>query len=108
MIGSPGRNRWPSRSMARLSLTMRTSSCRRPSMALYWGSWAEVRAAPHRAAPHLAKGELIGVMDDWTAPFPGSFLYLSPSQAAACYACGCDRNVPSVELIRLLVKYSEG
>jgi DNA-binding transcriptional LysR family regulator len=31
--------------------------------------------AQHRAAPHLARGELIRVMEDWTPPFPGFFLY---------------------------------
>jgi DNA-binding transcriptional LysR family regulator len=28
-----------------------------------------------RAAPHLAQGELVRVMEDWTPPFPGFFLY---------------------------------
>jgi DNA-binding transcriptional LysR family regulator len=31
--------------------------------------------ADNRAASHLAKGELIRVMEDWTPPFPGFFLY---------------------------------
>jgi DNA-binding transcriptional LysR family regulator len=31
--------------------------------------------AEHRAAPHVAQGELIRVMEDWTPPFPGFFLY---------------------------------
>ncbi len=29
----------------------------------------------HRAAPHLAAGELTRVMEEWTPPFPGFFLY---------------------------------
>jgi DNA-binding transcriptional LysR family regulator len=28
-----------------------------------------------RAAPHLAQGALVRVMEDWTPPFPGFFLY---------------------------------
>ncbi|MCC7044743.1 MAG: LysR family transcriptional regulator [Acidobacteria bacterium] len=32
-------------------------------------------AAEERAAPHLAAGELVRVMEDWTPPFPGYFLY---------------------------------
>jgi DNA-binding transcriptional LysR family regulator len=28
-----------------------------------------------RAAPHVASGELVGVLDDWSPPFPGFFLY---------------------------------
>jgi len=28
-----------------------------------------------RAAPHLAKGELVRVLEDWCPPFPGFFLY---------------------------------
>jgi DNA-binding transcriptional LysR family regulator len=35
--------------------------------------------AEDRAAPHLAQGELMRVMEDWTPPFPGFFLYY-PSQ----------------------------
>jgi DNA-binding transcriptional LysR family regulator len=31
--------------------------------------------AQHRAAPHLAQRELIRVMEEWTPPFPGFFLY---------------------------------
>jgi DNA-binding transcriptional LysR family regulator len=31
--------------------------------------------AEHRAAPHLAQGELIRIMEEWTPPFPGFFLY---------------------------------
>jgi DNA-binding transcriptional LysR family regulator len=31
--------------------------------------------AQHRAAPHLAQGELIRIMEEWTPPFPGFFLY---------------------------------
>ena len=31
--------------------------------------------AEERAAPHLAQGQLIRVMEDWTPPFPGYFLY---------------------------------
>jgi DNA-binding transcriptional LysR family regulator len=31
--------------------------------------------ADHRAAPHLAQKQLIRVMQDWTPPFPGFFLY---------------------------------
>ncbi len=31
--------------------------------------------ADNRAARHLAAGELIRVMEDWTPPFPGFFLY---------------------------------
>src|SRR4051812_11962356 len=31
--------------------------------------------ADNRATSHLAKGELIRVMEDWTPPFPGFFLY---------------------------------
>ncbi|MGH9158949.1 MAG: LysR family transcriptional regulator [Vicinamibacteraceae bacterium] len=31
--------------------------------------------AEDRAAPHLAQGELMRVMEDWTPPFPGFFLY---------------------------------
>lgn len=27
------------------------------------------------AAPYLAKKKLIGVLDDWTPPFPGYYLY---------------------------------
>jgi DNA-binding transcriptional LysR family regulator len=32
-------------------------------------------AAEDRASRHLAQGELIRVMEDWTPPFPGYFLY---------------------------------
>jgi DNA-binding transcriptional LysR family regulator len=32
-------------------------------------------AAEERAAHHLAQGELVRVMEDWTPPFPGYFLY---------------------------------
>jgi DNA-binding transcriptional LysR family regulator len=32
-------------------------------------------AAEGRAAAHLAQGELVRVMEDWTPPFPGYFLY---------------------------------
>jgi DNA-binding transcriptional LysR family regulator len=32
-------------------------------------------AAEDRAAHHLAQGELVRVMEDWTPPFPGYFLY---------------------------------
>ena len=28
-----------------------------------------------RAAPHLASGELVRVLEDWCPPFPGFFLY---------------------------------
>jgi len=28
-----------------------------------------------RAAPHLANGELVRVLEDWCPPFPGFFLY---------------------------------
>lgn len=31
--------------------------------------------AQHRAASHVAQGELIQVMEEWTPPFPGFFLY---------------------------------
>ena len=31
--------------------------------------------AKDRAVPHLAQGELVRVMEDWTPPFPGFFLY---------------------------------
>jgi DNA-binding transcriptional LysR family regulator len=31
--------------------------------------------ADNRAAPHLSDGALIRVMEDWTPPFPGFFLY---------------------------------
>jgi DNA-binding transcriptional LysR family regulator len=31
--------------------------------------------AEDRATPHLAQGELKRVMEDWTPPFPGFFLY---------------------------------
>jgi DNA-binding transcriptional LysR family regulator len=31
--------------------------------------------AGERAAPHIAQGQLIHVMEDWTPPFPGYFLY---------------------------------
>lgn len=31
--------------------------------------------AQHRAAPHLARGELVRIMEEWTPPFPGFFLY---------------------------------
>jgi DNA-binding transcriptional LysR family regulator len=31
--------------------------------------------AEDRATPHLAHGGLIRVMEDWTPPFPGYFLY---------------------------------
>jgi DNA-binding transcriptional LysR family regulator len=31
--------------------------------------------ADDRAAPHVARGELVHVMEDWTPPFPGFFLY---------------------------------
>lgn len=31
--------------------------------------------AEHRAAPHLATGHLLRIMEDWTPPFPGFFLY---------------------------------
>src|SRR5918996_628003 len=31
--------------------------------------------ADHRATPHIADGSLIRVMEDWTPPFPGFFLY---------------------------------
>jgi DNA-binding transcriptional LysR family regulator len=31
--------------------------------------------AQHRAAPHLAEGGLLRIMEDWTPPFPGFFLY---------------------------------
>lgn len=27
------------------------------------------------AAPHLASGELVRVLEDWCPPFPGFFLY---------------------------------
>lgn len=29
----------------------------------------------HEAAPHLAQGALVRVLEDWTPPFPGFFLY---------------------------------
>jgi DNA-binding transcriptional LysR family regulator len=32
-----------------------------------------------RAAPHLASGALVRVLEDWSPPFPGFFLYY-PSQ----------------------------
>ncbi len=28
-----------------------------------------------RAAPYIASGALVRVLDDWTPPFPGFFLY---------------------------------
>jgi DNA-binding transcriptional LysR family regulator len=31
--------------------------------------------AEERATPHLARGELVRVMEDWTPPFPGFFIY---------------------------------
>jgi DNA-binding transcriptional LysR family regulator len=31
--------------------------------------------AEDRAAPHVAQGELVHIMEDWTPPFPGFFLY---------------------------------
>jgi DNA-binding transcriptional LysR family regulator len=27
------------------------------------------------AAPHIANGSLLGVLEDWSPPFPGYFLY---------------------------------
>jgi DNA-binding transcriptional LysR family regulator len=29
----------------------------------------------HEAAPHIATGRLIRILEDWTPPFPGFFLY---------------------------------
>ena len=31
--------------------------------------------AQHRAAPHIAQEELVRIMEEWTPPFPGFFLY---------------------------------
>jgi DNA-binding transcriptional LysR family regulator len=31
--------------------------------------------AEDRAAPHLASGALVRVLEDWCPPFPGFFLY---------------------------------
>ncbi len=36
---------------------------------------AEERSFTRAAAPHLASGELVRVLEDWCPPFPGFFLY---------------------------------
>lgn len=39
--------------------------------------------AEHRAAQHLTRGELVQVMEEWTPPFPGFFLYYPHRQQQA-------------------------
>ena len=48
------------------------------------------------AAPHLASGALVRVLEDWCPPFPRLLSVLPESPAAAARAVSADRNAPLV------------
>ena len=45
-----------------------------------------------QAAPYLASGALVRVLEDWCEPFAGYFLVLSEPTAAARRVVGADRD----------------